>query len=262
MSCQETQKLLDGYLNGEVDLVRNLEIEGHLKECPSCSQVLESHQALRAAIRTSVPYFKAPAELQKRIRSVVRKASKAEPSSRALPWLSTWSWAGTAAALAILVLLVWRVVPIASRSSAEELVAQEVLSSHIRSLMASHLTDVPSSDHHTVKPWFNGKLDFSPPVPDITSEGFDLVGGRLDYVDGRPVAALVYQRRKHFINLFVWPATGRPKVAAKVITRQGYNLLHWMLSGMNYWAVSDLNRSELEEFARLAQDRAAPKGSP
>jgi anti-sigma factor RsiW len=253
---------MDGYLDGELGLVMTLEIEGHLKECSSCSQVYKSHQALRTAIRTGAPYFKAPAAMQKRIQSAVRKASKVERVPRALPWMSTWSWAGAAAALALVVLLFWRMAPMGSRTSAEDSVTQEVIASHIRSLMASHLTDVPSSDHHTVKPWFNGKLDFSPPVPDFANEGFGLVGGRLDYLDGRSVAALIYQRQKHFINLFVWPATGRVSVGEKAITRQGYNLLHWKQSGMNYWVVSDLNRGELEQFARLVQDRAAPKTSP
>jgi mycothiol system anti-sigma-R factor len=262
VSCEDTKKLMDGYLDGELDLVRNLEIEGHLRECPSCSRVYESHQGLRAAIRTHAPYSKAPAELQKRIRSAIRKASKTEPAPRTLPRLSAWSWAGAAAALAILVLLVWRVVPIVSRPSADELVAQEVLSSHIRSLMASHLTDVPSSDHHTVKPWFNGKLDFSPPVPELTNEGFALVGGRLDYLDGRPVAVLVYQRRKHFINLFVWPATRSRDVAEKTLVQQGYNLTHWTRSGMAYWAVSDLNKGELEQFVQLVRGYARLPASP
>src|SRR5262249_49132796 len=248
---------MDGYLDSELDLVRSLEIEEHLKECPSCSQVYESHQALRAAIQTGAPYFKTSAELEKRIRSAMRKASKVAPARRMLPWPFTWGWAGAGVALAILVLLIWRMGPIALGPSGDKGVAQEVLSSHIRSLMASHLTDVPSSDQHTVKPWFNGKLDFSPPVPDLAGEGFDLVGGRLDYVEGRPVAALVYRRRKHFINLFVWPEDNRSSVVPKAVTHQGYNLLHWTQSGMSYWAVSDLNRSELEEFARLIESRAA-----
>src|SRR5262249_56061831 len=116
-------------------------------------------------------------------------------------------------------------------------------------------------DEQGVEAWFNGKLDFSPPVPDLAGEGFDLVGGRLDYVEGQPVAALVYRRRKHFINLFVWPEDNRSSVVPKAVTHQGYNLLHWTQSGMSYWAVSDLNRSELEEFERLIEGRADPKST-
>ena len=166
-------------------------------------------------------------------------------------WQFSWAWAGVAAALAMAALVVWRLDPGVSRRSQNELLAQEVLSSHVRSLMANHLTDVPSSDQHTVKPWFNGKLDFSPPVKDLGAEGFPLVGGRLDYLDDRPVAALVYQRRKHFINLFIWPSDSGS--GQKTVMRQGYNLFQWTQSGMSYWAVSDLNSTELQDFVHLVQ---------
>jgi len=139
-------------------------------------------------------------------------------------------------------------VPRWQRPGADEFLATQLIASHVRSLMANHLTDVASSDQHTVKPWLDAKLDFAPPVVDLSSEGFPLVGGRLDYLDNRPVAALVYQRRKHFINLFVWPGeTGaaRPTMA---MSHEGYQLLHWADPDFNYWAVSDVNANDLQTF--------------
>lgn len=257
MSCRDAQNLIDGYLDGELDIVRSMEIEDHLRGCSVCAKLYENHQVLRSAIHQNAPYFKASAGLQKRVRSAVRQASGAEPVPRVLawraPWRPAWNWVGLAAAVAIVAVLAWGVAARLSGPSAEELLAQEVLSSHVRSLMANHLTDVPSSDQHTVKPWFNGKLDFSPPVKNLTNEGFPLAGGRLDYLGGKPVAALVYQRQKHFINLLIWPATGSSDLAEKSVTRQGYNLLHWTQSGMTYWVVSDLNSRELQQFVELVR---------
>ena len=142
---------------------------------------------------------------------------------------------------------------------AEDLIAQEVISNHVRSLMETHHpVDVPSSDQHTVKPWFNGKLDFSPPVENPADQGFPLVGGRLDYLGGRSVAALVYQRHQHYINLFIWPSNDAREKAEESMKRQGYNLFHWEKSGMEYWAISDLNEAELRQFAEIIQTRLQP----
>jgi anti-sigma factor RsiW len=259
VGCQENGTLIHGYLDGELDLVNALRVEDHLRECATCAQTYGGLQTLRSAVRGGGLYFQPAGDLAERLHSALQKAAGAGrpvPASmrEAARRPRLWSWqavAGLAACFAIGAVVVLRFAPGSSRSSQGEIVAQEVLASHVRSLMASHLTDVPSSDQHTVKPWFNGKLDFSPPVRDLSAQGFPLVGGRLDYLEGRPVAALVYQRRRHFINLFVWPS---PVDSGKqVVMQQGYNMHHWAESGMTYWAVSDLNDGELEEFVQLIQ---------
>jgi anti-sigma factor RsiW len=253
MDCQTARTLIDGYLDGELDLVRNLEIQGHLHGCALCAQMHTDRQLLRGALKTGSVYFKAPPDLQKRIQRSVRQAAKAEGGPRVLP---KW-WFNIAAPMAAAAVVVLALVPFLRGPSADDLLAREVVSSHVRSLMASHLADVASSDQHTVKPWFAGKLNFSPPVEDLAKQGFPLIGGRLDYVDNRPVAALIYQRQKHFINLFIWPSASDSDVRTKTVSRQGYNLFHWNKAGMTYWAVSDLNKGELQEFARQVQDQAS-----
>ena len=256
MSCQETQDLIHGYLDGELDLARSLEIERHLRDCQACSQAYQNYQALRSVITAGSLYFKSPVNLQKRIQSSVRKANKAETKPR----MWSWRWLSAGAALAVLAILTWGFLPLLTRPSANDLLTQEIISSHVRSLMAdkNHLTDVSSSDQHTVKPWFNGRLDFSPPVKDLTDRGFPLVGGRLDYLNNRPVAALVYRRQQHYINLFIWPSTSDPDGDKRTAPRHGYHLIHWTTAGMTYWAVSDLNAAELQEFVRILQNQTAP----
>jgi anti-sigma factor RsiW len=161
-----------------------------------------------------------------------------------------WRWLAIAAALLLAVSAAWNVALFRSRSSGADLIAESVLSSHVRSLMGAHLLDVPSSDRHTVKPWFNGKLDFSPDVRNFAAQGFPLIGGRIDYVGGRPVAALVYQRRQHIINLFTWPSSAAAGGESEV-THNGYHVLHWNSAGMAWWTVSDLNAGELRQFENL-----------
>ena len=185
--------------------------------------------------------------------SEVRKANKGRAAARA-PMVVPWRWIGVGASLVLLLLMVWSVFRLTAGPSSDELRAREVVSNHVRSLMAAHITDVPSSDQHTVKPWFNGKLDFSPPVINLDEQGFNLVGGRLDYLDNRAIAAVVYKRNQHLINLFIWP-TSESDRSVRTEARQGYNVIHWRRDDMNYWAVSDLNATELREFVELARTR-------
>ena len=250
MNCEEAKKLIHAYVDRELDLVQSLELERHLTDCNSCSKEYAGLQALRSVVGSV--YQKPPAQLQNRIRSAIRKEVKSETRPRML----SWRWIGVAASIVLLVFLSWGLFRVLSGSSPDEALAHEVVSSHVRSLMASHLTDVPSSDQHTVKPWFNGKLDFSPPVIDLADQGYPLAGGRLDYLNNRTVAALIYQRRGHFINLFVWPSTGE-RERPRPETLNGYNVIHWYQSDLSCWAVSDLNAEELNEFVRLLKSKSA-----
>jgi anti-sigma factor RsiW len=251
MNCEETQELVDAYVDRELDLVKGLDLERHLSECGACSKRHASLLALRSAVRTV--YYTPPASLQARVMSGVRKAGKGGAMAR-VPRVIPWRWIGVAASVALVLVVSWGVVRLLAPPSTDEVLAREVVSDHVRSLMVDHLADVPSSDQHTVKPWFNGKLDFSPPVIDLEEQGFALVGGRLDYVSSRAVGALVYQRNKHVINLFIWP-TDESDRSGLTATHQGYNVVHWCQADMSYWAVSDLNASELKEFAHLAGSR-------
>jgi len=258
LNCHEIQDLLHGYLDDELDVVSSLAIERHLQDCAMCAQTYSTYQALRTALRTSALSFQAPLHLHKRVRSAVRRASTAD-RTRLLG--RSWRWLGTCAALVLLALTLWRLWPVPFGAVTERGLTQDLVSSHVRSLMVSHLTDVTSTDQHTVKPWFEGKLDFSPVVADLTADGFPLVGGRLDYLDNRPVAALVYRRRQHVINLFIWPAP-RQMGGEAIHLYQGYTLRHWTTASMTYWAIADLHDSELREFVRLVQQYTTPPPAP
>jgi anti-sigma factor RsiW len=253
VGCQETQKLLHGHVDGELDLLRSLEVEQHVQECAACAQAYTDLQALRTAIKDRAPYFEAPANLRQRIQSSIRQPSMAGFAPRLLPRHGL----AIAASLAFVLFAAWGLLRMLFDHSTNAVATQElVVASYVRSeMLPSHRLDVASSDQHTVKPWFAGKLDFGPSVPDLKDQGFDLVGGRLDYLDNRAVATLVYQRRKHIINLFIWPATPGAEAAPKAETRQGYQLVHWTQAGMTYWAISDLNEAELQAFARLVQEK-------
>ena len=276
MNCQEMIKLMDGYLDGELDPITSQAIEQHLEECPNCAQAYQTQGSLIRSISGATPYYKAPAGLRERIQLSLREEiangskgnaapdaaprfSDRQPRLRPVVFATPWTWVGRAAAIILAAIIAWNFVPRFNRSETDQFLATELIAGHVRSLMANHLADVASSDQHTVKPWLDTRLDFAPPVVDLTSEGFPLIGGRLDYLDQRPVAALVYQRRKHFINLFVWPAEANVSQATKTISRQGYQLLHWANSDFNYWAVSDVNEKDLEAFKELFEKQIASR---
>ena len=251
MSCQTAQEFIHAYVDGELDLARSLEVEQHMQECQVCATAYQNQLALRSAIKDGSLYRYSPPKLEKRIRASLRREAKSEDGHRSFGW--RWVPIGVALAFVLVTaFVIWLAVP-GLRGSGDEILTQEIVSNHVRSLqLESHRADVISSDQHTVKPWFDGKLDFAPPVRDFASQGFPLLGGRLEYLNNRAVAALIYQRQKHFINLYIWPAeqNSSTEIATK---RQGYNLLHWTSSGMTYWTVSDLNGVELQEFAQLVQ---------
>ena len=274
MNCEEITNLMDGYLDGELDPISSQKIEQHLRKCPRCQQANEVHTALAHAVSQGAPYYKAPTELRQRVQSSLREAIGAEitrsatPENQLLapqprverpPVLSGthWSWLALAAAIVLAALIASNLLPGLRTPNADQFLATQLIASHVRSLMANHLADVASSDQHTVKPWLDAKLDFAAPVVDLSGDGFPLIGGRLDYLDNRPVAALVYQRRKHFINLFVWPATPDASKLQKTVTRQGYHLLHWVDADFSYWAVSDVGDSDLQSFKLLFKGQVA-----
>jgi len=262
MVCEDSARLLHAYLDGELDLIRSMEIEEHLAGCADCSRELLSQRTLRQSLRSANLYQRAPKDLESRIREAAfgsQRSTGAEGRGSAVsaptPRRHLFGWAAAAAAVLLVVALGFESFSIGRRDRENAVLAQEVVASHIRSLQPGHLFDVESTDQHTVKPWFNGKLDFSPPVRDLTDQGFPLVGGRLDYFGQRSVAVLVYQRRKHVINVFVWPessgdVTGAPG-AERLQSLNGYNLINYRRGDMRLFVVSDLGADELRQFVQL-----------
>ena len=176
---------------------------------------------------------------------------RTDAARRSVLFEMPWTWLALAAAIVLAAFIASSLLPRLQQPGADQFLATQLIASHVRSLMADHLTDVASSDQHTVKPWLDAKLDFAAPVTDLAGQGFPLIGGRLDYLDNHSVAALVYQRRKHFINLFIWPTTSGAAKAQKVVTREGYHLVHWTDADFNYWAVSDVSEGDLQTFKSL-----------
>ena len=256
MTCEDVEHLADAYVDGELALERALALEAHVDRCGACAARIERIRAVRLALGAA-PYFRAPEALAARVRASVAKGTAApapQPHAASRPSLRWRPWVLSAASVAALALVIVGVLN-RQASTADAVTTEAVLEGHVRSLMADHLTDVTSTDQHTVKPWFAGRVDFSPTVVDFANEGFPLVGGRLDYIDHHQAAVLVYRRRGHPINVFVWPqANGSPSHVTRSDPR-GYHVIFWARGGVAVWVVSDLALPELDDFARTL-DRA------
>jgi anti-sigma factor RsiW len=239
MTCESATNLVEPYLDDELDASLSAQVHEHLATCPECAEAHGRLLELRRGIRAQAPYYRAPADLHDQIHAALQQADR--------PATGHWRSFAIAASVLLAVSLAWNLAVL--RSSNANRAADNMIAAHVRSMMATHLLDVPSSDRHTVKPWFNGKLDFAPDVKDFASQGFPLLGGRLDYIDGHAAAAMVYQRRQHVINLFTWPSASSGGQAD--FSRNGYHAVHWDGAGMTYWVVSDLAPAELQQFVDL-----------
>jgi anti-sigma factor RsiW len=260
MNCADSEILLHALIDGELDAGHVRETEAHVASCSACAEKLQALRALRQAIAQADLKEAAPIRLRSRIEAALAVPRSQKSAPRQSSWFASlrgsWraSWqnffggfaVGSALSAAVAATLVIAVV----RNDQNQQIAGEVVSAHLRSLQAGHLTDVETSDQHTVKPWFNGKLDVAPPVIDLTAQGFTLIGGRLDYINGQPVASIVYRRRKHVINLFVAQSLGAAVKGTKDESVQGFNLRHWRQEGLDLWAVSDIDAAELDEFGQ------------
>ena len=246
MICDRAGAVVHGYFDNELDAVGAAEFELHLEQCPECVDALEDLESLHASIGLAQLYERAPATLRKKI---LASLGPARPVA-VFPSRTVWRWLAVAAAILLATYASWRVTSLGHSGSYDTVLAAEIVDAHLRSLQPGHLTDVVSTDQHTVKPWFDGKLDFSPPVQDFGDQGFPLQGGRIDVVHGRSVAALVYARRKHFVNVFIWPTDEKDRAPSSG-SQQGYQWLEWRKGGLEFCAVSDAAPSALEQLHSL-----------
>jgi anti-sigma factor (TIGR02949 family) len=246
--CDQAQNQLHGYLDGELDALSAASFEKHLETCPDCKQTLAAEEALRQSIQKANLYERSPESLRISLlgKSEGRSAVKPFPTPRVF----SWRWLAAAAVILLAVLVGWKQLQVTRGPNQTQLMAASLVDAHLRSLQPGHLTDVESTDQHTVKPWFDGRIDFAPPVRDFAGDGFPLVGGRLDVAGGRTVAALVYARRKHIVNVFIekaqpenyWNGAGES---------QGYHWLAWQKDGFSFCAVSDVAPTDLTQLKQL-----------
>jgi anti-sigma factor RsiW len=263
MNCAECEILIHALIDGELDAGHARDVEAHVATCGGCAEKLEAFRAMRTAMARAKLKEQAPASLRDRIEAALPapKTNVITPRQFLQPTRRSF-FGGFATGAVLSGALAASLMLAVVRNDQQRTIAGEVVSAHIRSLQAGHLMDVETSDQHTVKPWFDGKVDVAPPVIDLTAQGFTLLGGRLDYIDGEPVASVVYRRRKHIINLFVAQRLGSAHSFVSARTVQGYNVRHWSHGGLDFWAVSDLDPEELGEFVDKISAGLRPAGSP
>jgi len=246
-ACPDREMALHAMVDGELDSLASIALESHLRGCTGCREALARLESIRAGFAENEVHYRAPQSLHDAVTAMLPAERPAAALSRighggprsAFAWLG----GGAVGALAASIALLLAIPQLTANGLPDELVA-----AHVRSLQAAHLVDVQTSDRHVVKPWFNGRIDFSPPVVELAPVGFPLVGGRLDYIGGRDVAAIVYRRRLHHINLFVRPAPAHPSPLSATISYQSYSMVRWEAGGLEYWAVSDIDKAELDQF--------------
>jgi anti-sigma factor RsiW len=249
MQCADCRELLGGHIDGELMMNESQDVQAHLADCAECAREHEALAATSQLLKKTLVRHPAPDVLKARIRSALAQPDAFEPAAPKRPKYSQWIRLAAACA-AVAVISSGVTYQALTRGGGPRGVAEEIITSHVRSLMAGHLTDVESNNTHNVKPWFNGKVDLSPTVPRLDSIGFPLLGGRIDYVQGRAVATVVYTRRQHVINVYSWPRRGPNTDPVAAGSDKGYHLIEWRRDGIEQWAVSDLNTAELADFAR------------
>ena len=253
MLCSDATLLVHAYLDNELDAGDSVELARHLDGCPACAAALARHGQLKELLQRTAPHYRLPEATRARVLAALplsAAAPMATPVSSRRSSMQRWRALPTALAASVLLLVGGGIGVVAQRQASQtQALSADLLADHLRSLQAQHLTDVATSNQHTVKPWFDGQLDFSPQVRDLSADGFVLTGGRLDIVAGKRVAAIVYRRRLHAINLFQWPGPAADSSPVNTDVGNGFTTIHWVQDGMNYWAVSNLNREEMAEFA-------------
>lgn len=258
MNHKQAENLLPAYIDKELSLSETADFEQHLNNCAECQNEYKAQANIISLVKNSATYFEATPQFARRLEASLSRElpSKNAKNSWNFDWLQTWlgNGIGKGAAMTSLATLVLSTSLFLATPSAQQKLTEELTASHVRSLQADHLSDVISTDQHTIKPWFNGKLDFVPPTVDLAKTGFPIEGGRIDYINGKTVAVIVYRHSKHPINLYVWPSNSSDS-AVQTSMHNGYNLAYWVENGMNYWAISDLETEKLIDFTKAIQTK-------